>query len=83
MDKNLNLFLFCSRHSNFDQDDLFHHLEMAQKKRKILEPQGLDRNTTVADILNTWTKQSGYPVVHFRKVGLTVRLKQVSILYYA
>jgi aminopeptidase N len=66
------LSLCHSSHSSADPDDLFRVLDNQQKEDKIL-PADMDIKT----ILDSWTLQSGYPVIHVQRVHGSVHLVQV------
>jgi len=66
------LSLCHSSHSNADANDLFRVLDKQQKKDKIL-PVDMDVKT----ILDSWTLQSGYPVIHVQRVDRGIRVIQV------
>lgn len=65
-------------YSSAEQDDLWHALTLEAKLEGLL-----DRDTTVKDIMDTWTLQVGFPVVHISKHPNTnvIRLEQQRFVY--
>lgn len=72
------VFIFCRAYGSAEQDDLWHSLTLEAKLEGLL-----DRDTTVKDIMDTWTLQVGFPVVHVSKHPNTnvIRLEQQRFVY--
>ncbi|XP_023293113.2 aminopeptidase N [Lucilia cuprina] len=76
--RGLNRYLKDMAYSSAEQDDLWHSLTLEAKLEGLL-----DRDTTVKDIMDTWTLQVGFPVVHISKHPNTnvIRLEQQRFVY--
>ncbi|XP_073818645.1 suppressor of ER stress-induced death [Musca autumnalis] len=76
--KGLHNYLKELSYRSAEQDDLWHFLTLAAKSEGLL-----DRNTTVKEIMDTWTLQVGFPVVHVTKHPNTnvIRLEQQRFVY--
>jgi aminopeptidase N len=73
--KGLSKYLKEFSHSSADANDLFRVLDKQQKKDKIL-PADMDVKT----ILDSWTLQSGYPVIHVQRVDRGIHVVQERFL---
>lgn len=60
-------------YSNSEQDDLWASLTAAAEGRQVLPAGGV----TVKDIMDTWTLQSGYPVIKVQREGGRLTASQV------
>ncbi|KAJ8921510.1 hypothetical protein NQ315_003128 [Exocentrus adspersus] len=56
--KGLNNYLNNSKYSNAEQDDLWQAFTVVSHQSKVLDP-----DVSVKEIMDTWTLQTGYPVV--------------------
>ncbi|KAJ8960573.1 hypothetical protein NQ318_013862 [Aromia moschata] len=60
--KGLNKYLKSSMYSNAEQDDLWRTLTEVSHENGVLEP-----DITIKEIMDTWTLQTGYPLITARK----------------
>ncbi|KAM7359628.1 suppressor of ER stress-induced death isoform 1-T6 [Cochliomyia hominivorax] len=76
--RGLNRYLKGMAYGSAEQDDLWHSLTLEAKLEGLL-----DRDTTVKEIMDTWTLQVGFPVVHVSKHPNTyvIRLEQQRFVY--
>lgn len=76
--KSVSNYLKKHRYSNAAQDDLWNALTQTAQAAGILQP-----NVTVKIIMDTWTLQTGYPLVTVTRdyEKKTVTVTQVFILY--
>ncbi|XP_044260023.1 aminopeptidase N [Tribolium madens] len=56
--KGLNGYLKSQMYKNAEQDDLWHSLTLQSHEDKVL-----DQNVTIKEIMDTWTLQTGFPLV--------------------
>ena len=60
--KGVTNYLGENKYSNAEQDDLWNFLTSAAH-----EDHALDTNITVKEIMDTWTLQMGFPVIHVQR----------------
>lgn len=70
-------YLIKYSYGNADQDDLWKELTDVS-----LQYGGLTRNVTVKDVMDTWTKQTGYPLITVTRdyTDTTLFVSQVSLI---
>ncbi|CAL4116388.1 unnamed protein product, partial [Meganyctiphanes norvegica] len=75
--KGLSTYLEELKYDNAEQDDLWHYLTQQAHNDGTLEP-----DVTVKMIMDTWTLQSGYPVITVERdtKGTTATIKQERFL---
>lgn len=61
-------------YNNSEQDDLWASLTEAAKPLRVLPD-----HTSVKDIMDTWTLQTGFPVVQVKRQGGNLTVSQVTI----
>ncbi|KAI8422964.1 hypothetical protein MSG28_014060 [Choristoneura fumiferana] len=54
----MTIYLIKHSYHNAEQDDLWHELTLVNQQHG-----GLTRNVTVKTVMDTWTKQTGYPLL--------------------
>lgn len=65
------MFIYYRKYSNAEQDDLWSALTEQAHEDGVF-----DGNMTVKEIMDTWTLQTGYPVVNVTRMGSTLTFRQ-------
>ncbi|KAI8422965.1 hypothetical protein MSG28_014060 [Choristoneura fumiferana] len=70
----MTIYLIKHSYHNAEQDDLWHELTLVNQQHG-----GLTRNVTVKTVMDTWTKQTGYPLLTVTRdySGKTLTITQV------
>lgn len=72
----LKKYLNAHKYANAKHDDLWEALTT-----QAYLDDALDTNTTVKEIMDSWTLKPGFPVIHAHKNGSTIHVTQVKFSF--